>query len=220
MMSGFDMDNRSSQSNKSGLVAQPSQFQERVRQYEVIVNMITQMVAMDSLDQQLSLVLDTLTAGLGYRSAAVAFADEINSSLDIRKAVGFKDNAAAAALRIPLDSGLPHLEAIHKGRSVLIAPGRTDLEDGFLDQIGAPGGLVAFPLFAGPLLAESEPGAPKKGEMPAASGARSLDGQKTWRPPASYAVLYVGVPQESWDETSAQLLERLSDCLGVVIAVS
>src|SRR5262249_42622767 len=190
-----------------------------VRQYQVIINMITQMLAMDSLDQQLSLVLDTITAGLGYESAAVAFADEPHTSLEVRKAVGFGDNGAASALRIPLDSGLRHLESIHKGRSARISRGLDDLEDGLLDQISASGDLLAFPLFGGPLLTETVPSG--QAEFQRDLGFRALDSQKTRTPaPASYAVLYVGTSPEKIDETSAHLLERLSDCVGVVIAVS
>src|SRR5262249_40953155 len=215
------MDNRASQSKKPGPVLGTSLFQEQVRQYQVIINMITQMLAMDSLDQQLSLVLDTITAGLGYQSAAVAFADETHSSLNVRKSVGFRDNAGSSALRIPFDSGLRHLESIHQGRSARISRGLDDLEDQFLDQISATGDLLAFPLFGGPLLTETEPSEPGHAELQRVLGFRGLDSQKTWTPTsASYAVLYVGTSPENMDETSAQLLERLSDCVGVVIAVS
>src|SRR5260370_4304047 len=104
------MDNRASQANKPGPVSRNPEFLAQVHQHEVILNMITQMLAMDNRDEQLSLVLDTITAGLGYQSSAVAFVDETNASLDIRKAVGFRDNAAAGGMRIALDSGLRHLE--------------------------------------------------------------------------------------------------------------
>src|SRR6516225_5080133 len=110
------MDNRPSQSKTPNLIS-TSQVQEQARQYRVIINMITQMLAMESLDEQLSLVLDTVTAGLGYQSAAVAFPNEARGSLDVVKAVGFRDNGVAGALRIPLDSGLRHLESIHRGKS-------------------------------------------------------------------------------------------------------
>src|SRR5215467_13788509 len=214
------MDNRASQSRTHG-ISTPSQVQVQVRQYQVIISMVTQMLAMDSLDEQLSLVLDTITAGLGYESAAVAFADENHVSLDIRKAVGFRDNAAANAVRIPLDSGLRHLESIHKGRPARISRGLDELEDGLLDQISANGDLLAFPLFGGPLLTETEPSAPRHPEFRMDLGIRGIDSQKNRTPStASYAVLYVGTSPEKMDEPSAQLLEHLSDCVGVVIAIS
>src|SRR5215831_564069 len=214
------MDNRASQSKTRGAFSTDSQFQGQVRQYHVIINMITQMLAMDSLDQQLSLVLDTLTAGLGYQSAAVAFPDETRGSLDITKAVGFRDNEAAKAMRIPLDSGLRHLESIHRGRSARIVRGIDELEDAFLDQIGSPQDLLAFPLFGGPPLTENELSALRKADFQTGLGSRGLDTQKPWAPASSYAVLYVTAPTDAMDEAAEQLLNLLSDCVGVVIAVS
>src|SRR5262249_8388617 len=86
-------------------------------------------------------------------------------------------------------------------------------------QISASGDLLAFPLFGGPLLTETVPSG--QAEFQRDLGFRALDSQKTRTPaPASYAVLYVGTSPEKIDETSAHLLERLSDCVGVVIAVS
>jgi len=214
------MDNRASKSKTRGAFSTDSQFQGQVRQYHVIINMITQMLAMDSLDQQLSLVLDTLTAGLGYQSAAVAFPDETLGSLDITKAVGFRDNAAARAMRIPLDSGLRHLESINRGKSARIARGIDELEDAFLDQIGSQQDLLAFPLFGGSPLTENELSALRKADFQLGLGIRGLDTQKAWTPAASYAVLYVTAPTDAMDEAAEQLLNLLSDCVGVVVAVS
>jgi signal transduction histidine kinase len=214
------MDNRASQSKTSGGVSTTSQFESQVRQHHVIINMITQMLAMDSLDEQLSLVLDTITAGLGYQSAAVAFPDDARGSLEITKAVGFRDNAAAREMRIPLDSGLRHLEPIHRGESARIARGTGDLEDAFLDQIGSPQDLLAFPLFGGPPLTESELSPMRKADFQTGLGFRGLDTSKTWAPAASCAVLYVAAPQDPLDEAAEQLLNLLSDCVGVVVAVS
>ena len=42
-----------------------------LHQYELLFEMTTQLLAAQSLDEQVSLVLDTLTAGLGYASAAL-----------------------------------------------------------------------------------------------------------------------------------------------------
>src|SRR5215471_858926 len=213
------MDNRASQSKTHG-ISTPSQVQVQVRQYQVIISMVTQMLAMDSLDQQLSLVLDTITAGLGYQSAAVAFPDETRGSIDVTKAVGFPDNDAARAMSTPLDSGLRHLESIHRGKSARIARGTDDLEDAFLDQIGSQQDLLAFPLFGGPPLTENELSALRKADFQTGLGSRGLDTQKPWAPASSYAVLYVTAPAEAMDESAEQLLNLLSDCVGVVVAVS
>jgi len=213
------MDNRASQSRTHG-ISTASQVQGQVRQYQVIISMVTQMLAMDSLDQQLSLVLDTITAGLGYQSAAVAFPDETRGSLDVTKAVGFPDNDAARAMSTPLDSGLRHLESIHRGKSARIARGTDDLEDAFLDQIGSQQDLLAFPLFGGPPLTENELSALRKADFQTGLGSRGLEIQKPWAPASSYAVLYVTAPAEAMDESAEQLLNLLSDCVGVVVAVS
>jgi PAS domain S-box-containing protein len=178
------------------------------------------MLAMDSLDQQLSLMLDTITAGLGYQSAAVAFPDDARGSLHITKAVGFRDNAAAQAMHIPLDSGLRHLESIHRGKSARIARGTDDLEDAFLEQIGSPQDLLAFPLFGGPQMTENELSSMRKADFQSGVGFHGLDTQKTWAPAASYAVLYVAARTDALEEAPEELLNLLSDCAGVVVAVS
>jgi PAS domain S-box-containing protein len=212
---------RASQPSEPGLVHAKLRSRGQADQREVILNMITQMLAMDSLDEQLSLVLDTITAGLGYRCCAVSLVDEANASLVVLKALGFGDNAAVRGMRIPLDSGLPHLEAIHTGRSAWISRGMSDLEDAFIHQIGSAGDLLALPLFGGPRLTENGPEPPQGTVSQSDLGFGRLDSQKPWGPAAaSYGVLYVGPSAEKIDDASKHLIERLAACVGVVIAVS
>src|ERR671939_1815178 len=72
--------------------------------YELLFEMTTQLLAAQSLDEQTSLVLDTITSGLGYAGAAIALADRQRGVLRMRGASGFADDDTAASLELPLDS--------------------------------------------------------------------------------------------------------------------
>src|SRR5215207_5127080 len=67
-----------------------------LHQYELLFEMTTQLLAAQSLDEQTSLVLDTLTAGLGYANAALALVERPRGVLRVRGAAGFADDGAVA----------------------------------------------------------------------------------------------------------------------------
>src|SRR5215210_7206316 len=85
------------------------------RQYEFLFEMTTQLLAAPKLDEQLSLVLDAVTAGLGYAQAAVAVMDNRRGVLRVRQAVGFADEDALTRLEFSLDSNEPHVRVVHEG---------------------------------------------------------------------------------------------------------
>src|SRR2546423_12505760 len=92
-----------------------------IHRYEFLFEMTTQLLAAQSLDEQPSLVLDTITSGLGYASAAIALADRQRGLLRMRGASGFEDDDAAARLELPLDSNAPHVKVVHDGRPAWLA---------------------------------------------------------------------------------------------------
>src|SRR5438270_12278218 len=85
------------------------------RLYEFLFEVPTQLLSAQSLEDQVSLLLDTVTAGLGYAGAALALIDRRASMLRVRGATGFADDGAAR-LELPLDSNAPHVRVVHDGR--------------------------------------------------------------------------------------------------------
>src|SRR3954470_17604714 len=124
-----------------------------LHQYELLFEMTTQLLAAQSLDEQTSLVLDTLTAGLGYASAALALVERPRGLLRVRGAAGFADDDAPVGLELPLDSNAPHVRIVHDGRPAWLARDAESAAE-FLRQIGSQTDLLALPLFGGQLHAE------------------------------------------------------------------
>src|ERR1700759_2935693 len=92
--------------------------------YEFLFETTTQLLAAQRLDDQLSLVLDTVTSMLGYPCVAVALADRQRGVLRVRGASGFADADAVGSLEIPLDSNAPHVKVVHDRRAAGLRRGR------------------------------------------------------------------------------------------------
>ena len=173
-----------------------------LHQYELLFEMTTQMLAAESVDEQVSLVLDTLTAGLGYTSAALALVDRRRGVLRVRGAAGGADEAALAGLELPLDSNAPHVRVVHDGRPAWLARGDGGAAD-FLRLAGVAGDLLALPLFGGHLDPEPRTG----GE------------ERFWLPHSlSTGALYVGVERDAADEGRLMLLTRYADRIGAILS--
>src|SRR5947209_16938175 len=108
-----------------------------IHRYEFLFEMTTQLLAAQRLDDQLSLVLDTITSGLGYASAAIALADRQRGVLRMRGASGFADDNAVGSLELPLDSNAPHVKVVHDGRAAWLAREGDGASSDFLKQIGS-----------------------------------------------------------------------------------
>src|SRR5690242_13003734 len=123
-----------------------------IHRYEFLFEMTTQLLAAQRLDEQVSLVLDTLTTGLGYASVAVALAERARGVLRVRGASGFPEDDAVVGVELPLDSNAPHVKVVHDGRPHWLARDGGDPAAGdFLRHIGSRTDLLALPLFGGPL---------------------------------------------------------------------
>lgn len=173
-----------------------------LHQYELLFEMTTQLLAAQSLDEQTSLVLDTLTAGLGYQSAALALVERPRGLLRVRGAVGFADDEALMGLEIPLDSNAPHVRVVHDGRPAWLA--REDESAAlFLKQVGVETDVLALPLFGGQL--HGEP--------------RAENSERFWMPQSlSYGALYVGARRAEASETQLTLLARYADRIGAILS--
>jgi PAS domain S-box-containing protein len=182
------------------------------RQLDLIFDMTTQLLATQTLNERLLLALDTVTADLGYPSAAIALIDPQTATLRMRMAVGFADNSAVEAVEMPLDSGAVVVSVVHDGRPAWItrkANGGTPFLGPFLNDID----LLALPLFGGHWLADTLEG----------DFARKLasDSGKYWAPESMcLGALYIGADEDRFDPLALGLLTRLADRIGVCIAAA
>ena len=207
------MENRTAEIAQAfGAPAEGSRGLLSLHQYELLFEMTTQLLAAQSLDEQTSLVLDTLTAGLGYPNAALALVERPRGVLRVRGAAGFADDDALAGLELPLDSNAPHVRVVHDGRPAWLAREDESAAE-FLRQLGAETDLLALPLFGGQL--HADPRAERE-----TTGPLRADGtERFWLPQThSTGALYVGAPRVEADETRLTLLTRYAERIGAILS--
>jgi PAS domain S-box-containing protein len=175
-------------------------------QYEVLLDMTSQMLATENLDERLSLALDAITTDLGCRQAAIALIDEDESILRMRMALGFRMNAEVERIEIPLDSSAPEVALIHAGRPVWISRDG-EQNAAFAAHFDTGSETLALPL-CGPRwsLAQSRGGFARR------------DVGEYWEPKAScLGVLYIGADRRATEDAMG-LFQRLADRIGALIA--
>ncbi|MBC7932559.1 MAG: PAS domain S-box protein [Rubrivivax sp.] len=205
------MENRLAETEPTpGALAEGRELRAPSTQYELIFEMTTQMLAAQRLEEQVSLVLDTVIAGLGYASAAVALIDKRRGVLRVRGASGFAEDDALAGLELPLDSNAPHVRVVHDGRPAWVMREDGDEARGFLEHLRVGTDIFAMPLFGGHLPAEQQAGefALRPGEE-----------ERFWSPQAlCTGALYVGARREETGEAQADMLARFADRIGVILS--
>ncbi|MET0649436.1 MAG: ATP-binding protein [Pyrinomonadaceae bacterium] len=183
-----------------------------LHQYELLFEMTTQLLAAQSLEEQTSLVLDTLTAGLGHASAALALVERPRGVLRVRGAAGFGDDEALAGLELPLDSNAPHVRVVHDGRRAWLTRGDESAAE-FLRQVGGQTDVLALPLFGGQL--QTDP----RAEREITGSLRAEGTERFWLPQSlSTGALYVGARHEELGEGQLTLLTRYADRIGSILA--
>lgn len=185
----------------------------RLRQYEVIIEMTTQIFTAQRLTDRLLLALEALTTGLGFQRAAIALIDERHSLLRMRAAAGFEDDEALESLEIPLDSSGAQVSIIHEGRPAWILSNSDESARSFLKQLGCPTDILAIPLFG-----SYEPAETLDREL-----ARSpRQTQKYWapEPAACIGAVYVGAEHGAMDDYTLTLLTRYAARLGLAAATA
>jgi PAS domain S-box-containing protein len=208
------MENRTAEMAQAfgGAAAGGSQGLLSLHQYELLFEMTTQLLAAQSLDEQTSLVLDTLTAGLGYKSAALALVDRARGVLRVRAATaaGLPEDESLAGLEIALDSNAPHVRVVHEGRTTWVSR-NDDAAADFLRHFGGDTDMLALPLFGGQLHAGHR-------ASEHVTGTRSGE-ERMWLPQSlSTGALYIGAGREALDEGQLLLLTRYADRIGVILA--
>jgi PAS domain S-box-containing protein len=207
------MENRLAQDQTTHAVA-PAAGEDAgdvLRRYEFLFEMTTQLLAAQHLEEQISLVLDAVTAGLGYAGAALALIDKRGGTLRVRGAEGFASDAAPAGLELPLDSNAPQVRVVHDGRPTWIT--REDDEGrAFLEQTGSPADLLALPLFGGQLPPEKH-----------ASDITLRPGEEEtlWPPTAlCMGALYVAAPRGLLGDEQADMLARFAERVGMILSTT
>jgi PAS domain S-box-containing protein len=182
------------------------------RQYELLFEMTTQLLAAQSVEEQTSLVLDTLTAELGYAGAALAIVERGRGVLRVRGAAGTADESLAG-LELPLDSNASHVRVVHDGRPAWVARDDEGAAD-FIRRAGFAGDLLALPLSGGHFQSERRPAAETAG------AARSTGGEERFWPPQSpvAGALYVVASRAEVDESHLTLLARYAERTGVILS--
>ncbi len=205
------MENRLTESARTpGAFSESAPADLLTRQYELLFEMTTQLLAAQKLEERLLLTLDTATSGLGYPHAAIALIDKRSATLRLRMAVGFADDAAVSSIELPLDSSAPHVTVVHDGRPVWITRGSGEAATDFLDRLGSTTDLLAIPLFGSNL----------SPEKPAAEFARRpYSDDRYWMPEAMcMGTLYLGAQHSTHTPQQLRMLTFFADRVGVILS--
>jgi PAS domain S-box-containing protein len=178
------------------------------QRYELIFEATTQLLAAQRLDDQLSLVLDTVTSVLGQPCVAVALADRQRGVLRVRGASGFADDEAVESLEMPLDSNAPQVRVVHDARAAWLTRDGDGAD--FVGQTGADTELLALPLFGGQLQAARAAADPSF---------HTRDDERFWASQSfCTGVLYVGAARAELDDEQFHLLARYAERVGVILS--
>ncbi len=204
------------QTSKSALVIsqtlrEESAAEQRLRQYEAIFELSTQMMATLKVDERILLALEAATTGLGFKQAAIALIDEKRGSLRMRAANGFANDDDVERVEMPLDSSGPHVSIVYEGQPVWISAPDDDSSAAFVNLLCCATDILAIPLFGGHRSS-------KKLERDLAHSPRFSD--KHWEPePAScLGVLYLGTEREAINPTTLDVLTRFADRIGLGVS--
>lgn len=182
-----------------------------VRQYDLLLDTTTQMLATPKLHERLLLALEAVTTGLGFPQAAIALIDERHKSrLRVRAAIGFSNEEEITRTEIPLDSNAPCVTAFHEGRPVRLSL-ENDRASASLLNVGLwMPNVLALPLFG-------REGTTEKIEGELIRKPRFND---DWASESTscMGVLYIGIERDELDQSSLSFLTRFADLVGVVAA--
>src|SRR5918912_3853368 len=183
----------------------------RARQDDLLIEMLTQMLATPKLQERLLLGLEAVTTALGCSQAAIALIDERNASLRMRAAIGFEDDERVERLEMPLDSGAPQVAPIYDARPVWVSAEGNQSSAAFLEKLACTSELIVLPLFGGQ-------GSLLQRQWEVAQ--RSRRGEDYWQsePESCLGALYVGADREAMDQEKFGLLVRFADRIGLAAA--
>jgi PAS domain S-box-containing protein len=186
---------------------------QRARHDDLLIEMLTQVLATPKLQERLLLGLEAITTGLGYGQAAIALIDERNSSLRMRAAIGFETDEQVAEIEMPLDSDVPEVAPVYEARPIWISTRADQTAAAFLKKLAPASDILVLPLFGGQ-------GSILKRELDIAH--RSRRGEHYWdsEPESCLGALYIGAEQGTVDDAALGSLMRFADRIGIAAASS
>ncbi|HJU56662.1 MAG TPA: ATP-binding protein [Pyrinomonadaceae bacterium] len=179
----------------------------RLRQYEVLSETTTQMLATPTLDERLLLALEAVSTSLGHAQAAIAIVEEREATLRVRAAIGFEDEFTP--VEMPLDSSAACVKVVHEGRPAWITLAADEQSCSLFGRLTWKKDVLALPLYGMPELS-------KKGEWEMAPRRRLDDRHWSLTPAACFGVLYVGARRDGLDDASLTFLTRFTDRIGII----
>jgi PAS domain S-box-containing protein len=179
----------------------------RLRQYEVLSETTTQMLATPTLDERLLLALEAVVTSLSHTQAAIAMVDERDATLRMRAAIGFEDDAAL--VEMPLDSSAACVKVVHEGRPAWITIADDEQSCALFGRMAWKQDVIALPLFGIPELTN-------RGEWEVAPRRRLDDRPWSLTPATCFGVLYLGARREALDDATLTFLTRFTDRIGII----
>jgi PAS domain S-box-containing protein len=179
----------------------------RLRQYEVLSETTTQMLATPTLDEQLVLALEAVVTSLGHTQAAIAIVDELDASLRMRAAIGFEEESGP--VEMPLDSSVACVKVVHEGRPAWISISEDEQSCALFGRMAWKHDVFALPLFGMPELT-------RKNEWEPSPRRRLDDRHWSLAPATCFGVLYLGARRDSLDDATLTFLTRFTDRIGII----
>ncbi|HEX8652875.1 MAG TPA: ATP-binding protein [Pyrinomonadaceae bacterium] len=181
------------------------------RHDDLLIEMLTQMLATPQLQERLLLGLEAIMTALDCPQAAIALIDERSASLRMRAAIGFEADEEVMRLEMPLDSSAPQVAPIYEARPVWVSADGDQSSAAFLEKLNCSTDLLVLPLFGGQ-------GSVLKRELEIAQ--RSRRGEDYWQsePESCLGALYIGAERASVDTVKLGLLMRFADRIGMAAA--
>jgi PAS domain S-box-containing protein len=209
------MQNRPTETSSRMLASRPAETaaEIRLRQSDLLIDMTTQMLATQKLDERLLLSLETMTTGLGYPQAAIALIDYRNGTLRMHTAAGFDDDESVLSIEMPLDSNAPYVTVVHEGRPLWVASREGETSSDFIGNFASAGYVLALPLFGSVSMMGTF-------ELEVARRPRLVDKYWAPEPMSCLGVLYVVADESATDDATLNLLMRFADRVGVAAATA
>ena len=182
-----------------------------LRQYDVFVETMTQMLATPKLNERLHLALEGIQNIFGHRQAAIAIINERDAELRIRAAVGFEGDSTR--VEMPIDSSAACVRVIHEALPLWIPIQEDEGSRTLFDKMQWHEDVLALPLF-GISEISAKPG------RDAAVSSRRPNQYWTFDPGSRLGVLYIGATESNVDPFSLSLLKQFADRVGVVASLA
>jgi PAS domain S-box-containing protein len=182
-----------------------------LRQYDILIETTTQMLATPKLHERLLLALETIANVFGFQQAAIAIINERAGDLKVRATVGFDSEQAATRIEMPLDSVATCVRVVHDACPAWISLQEDEASRSLFDGMDWHHDVLALPLFG-----ISELSARRDVQ----TASRLAEHLWSFEAGSRLGVLYVGAQQDSVSQVSLNLLKRFSDRIGVVASLA